>query len=230
MIPYVFLLAVLALTPGVALAEGTVRFDIATELLAETAAGRSARNWRVEVTPAASDTPWGWRFSAFRILPEQGNAPVGTGVLENAEEGGKRFRLHVEGMADTVSGNGLLLTPGLSAPCDVVPMTGLPLTWEDRVVAGGQGFLRKYTVASAPVSLAEAKEKGWLPADADVKEEPIMISVTDALGKPVLSQLWAKGEPWWRYEETPFRRSRRLTVIEPVPPLPAAGQEKKSPL
>jgi hypothetical protein len=58
------------------------------------------------------------------------------------------------------------------------------------------------------ISMEDARNKGWLKYNKDVKGELRLIKAvnlrTDEL---MVQQLWADDGPWWIYEETPYRRS-----------------------
>ena len=111
----------------------------------------------------------------------------------------------------------LLIIPGFTVPVDVLPVNSI-LSSEDGIIrhefrrqAGDRLFLARVEISARSVSSLEAEENGWLYAKNRYPENLYLISAIN-LGKDELlvRQLWAPGEDWWLYEETPFRRSWRI--------------------
>ncbi len=115
-----------------------------------------------------------------------------------------------------LSAGGMTLFTGFSVPCDILPVaaacgdTELEMI-EIRRQAGERTFIEKFQVDCISVSLTDARDQGWIRASAGDVETLRMIQVTRLRnGEHVVRQLWVPGETWWRYEETPHRRSWRL--------------------
>lgn len=115
--------------------------------------------------------------------------------------------------SDIIQTDHLMLAPGFPAPCDILPVaqmmeTRSPRIYEVRRQAGGRTFMDRLQVDCFTVDAADARQKGWLSADESASTGLLMIRVinlrTNAL---MVQQLWSIGESWWRYEETPSRRS-----------------------
>lgn len=140
--------------------------------------------------------------------------PVGRLVLAGANPGfyladGARFS-HV------ISASGLMLFPGFSVPCDLLPVNGacgnvaLDII-EVRRQAGEKTFVEQFQVDCIVVSSADAMAQGWIMEPIGDAQTLILIRATNLRsGENVVRQLWVPGDTWWRYEETPFRRSWRL--------------------
>jgi hypothetical protein len=109
------------------------------------------------------------------------------------------------------SDTGLLLVPGFPAPCDILPVGETPegRVYQEKSEAGGRVFIRRYRLLTQPSSAGEAKDMGWIRAEAEktVQSALIMVTVTDEKGRLVVRQLWPADGAWWFYEETPLRRS-----------------------
>lgn len=102
---------------------------------------------------------------------------------------------------------------------------GFPLPFDDldaRDLNDGQAVLKKqaggatfaYTVQrkAESVNIAAAVSTGMLPPgfSEPTGQDPLMMISVHKNGRLIVKQLWAAGESWWRYEETPFRRSWRM--------------------
>jgi hypothetical protein len=114
---------------------------------------------------------------------------------------------------NTIQSGDLLIVSGMPIPCDVLPVAKLfavdePLIYESRLNAGGRTFVERIKLVSTLIHIEEARNKGWLKYNSDVKGELRLIQAinlrTDEL---MVQQLWADDCPWWIYEETPYRRS-----------------------
>ncbi len=99
---------------------------------------------------------------------------------------------------------------------------GFPLPFDDldaRNLNDGQAVLKKkaggvtfaYTIQrkSEPVRVDAAISAGMVPPgfSETAGEDTLMMISAKKSGRLIVKQLWASGESWWRYEETPFRRS-----------------------
>lgn len=106
----------------------------------------------------------------------------------------------------------LLVAPGSPVPCDVLPAdmaSGAEASrnYEVKREAGGQVFMDAYRVEAVRMDITEARSNGWLKGSGS-PEEIVMVTMTSLrTGALVVRQLWAPGEDWWRFEETPFRQS-----------------------
>jgi len=106
--------------------------------------------------------------------------------------------------------NSFLVVPGYPVPCDILPSSksDSPVTFETRDEAGGRTFVKTYVFTCREVSFNEAMHKGWLNENQKQPSNDMSVRmVCDDQGRLVVQQLWVDDEPWWRYEETPFRRS-----------------------
>ena len=117
----------------------------------------------------------------------------------------------------TVSSGDLMVFPGLSIPCDLLPVAaackkaGEPTVFESRRHVGENTFIEQFQVDCVPVSIKEALSKGWLREAIEGTESLFMIRVTSLrTGENIARQLWVIGDAWWRYGETPYRQSWRL--------------------
>jgi len=77
--------------------------------------------------------------------------------------------------------------------------------------AGGVGFVLTVQRQSEPFSLEAAIADGMVPPGFAQPFDGISLTMISAIkdGRLLVRQLWVAGERWWRYEETPFRRSWR---------------------
>lgn len=107
--------------------------------------------------------------------------------------------------------NGLLVMPGFPVPSEVLPVgqEEPEKTYSVESTAEGRVFLQEYTVRWETVETEIAESEGWLRVAA--LESLRMIRLEDADGQLVTRQLWAEDGTWWLYEETPFRRSWRIS-------------------
>ena len=78
--------------------------------------------------------------------------------------------------------------------------------------AGGVSFAFPLTRKVEPLSVDKAISEAMIPASFKERypdKRLLMISMLKK-GSLMVRQLWVVGEDWWRYEETPFRRSWRV--------------------
>lgn len=107
--------------------------------------------------------------------------------------------------------NGLLVMPGFPVPSEVLPVRQAEpeKTYSVESTAEGRVFLQEYTVRWETVEAETAESEGWLRVAAP--ESLRMIRLENADEQLVTRQLWAEDGTWWLYEETPFRRSWRIS-------------------
>ncbi|WP_373499495.1 hypothetical protein [Desulfococcus sp.] len=141
-----------------------------------------------------------------------------------------------QGNQERSSENGLFILPGYPAPVNVLPVHQAETEkfYDEKRTAGGRVFVRRYRVFFEAVSRETALKNGWLtegsgpdgaktaaPSASALPEnkgpsnppEPLllrMVTVEDDSKTAVVRQLWRDGDSWWIYEETPFKRSRRV--------------------
>jgi hypothetical protein len=118
---------------------------------------------------------------------------------------------------NTVSAADLMLFPGFSIPCDVLGgKEGFcdgkePAVIDIRRQSGQSIFIEQYQLHCSEIPSSEAATRGWVREPTGEADHFVMVRVTNLrTGENVARQLWAPGETWWRYEDTPFRRSWRL--------------------
>jgi hypothetical protein len=149
--------------------------------------------------------------SILRFFPEPsaGAAPVCELIIPSPGAAGEIRWNGMGKRGQKKSGEGMLLLPGFPAPCDVLPVGQgeRGVAYGERIEAGGRVFSKSYQVSFALLSVADAKAMGWIRVEDPGKTGLIMVTVTDAKGRPVLKQLWPADGSWWLYEETPLRRS-----------------------
>ncbi|MBC2714674.1 MAG: hypothetical protein HF978_05125 [Desulfobacteraceae bacterium] len=111
----------------------------------------------------------------------------------------------------------ILIVPGANVPCDLLPVAQMLDSNKDAVIyevrrqAGGQTFVDRVQVESMEISPKDAVQKGWLPGDAQSFGRLVMIQAVNLRTNALLvKQLWAPGDDWWIYEETPTRQSWRV--------------------
>jgi hypothetical protein len=110
----------------------------------------------------------------------------------------------------------LFVAPGFPVPCDVLPAELIAGSVEQkhydiRRSAGSRSFLEQVTVSFFDVTVPEALEKQWLRENsADHLNLRMVRAVHERTGELIVQQLWLEGGTWWVYEETPYRRSRRV--------------------
>ena len=108
---------------------------------------------------------------------------------------------------------GILIVEGFPAPCDVLPqgrLHGEDSFYHQKLVAGGESFVKRYQVIKEAVGLEEANARGWLKADPGPSGKFSLLTVTDPKRNVILRQLWPLDGRLWVYEETPHRRSWRV--------------------
>ena len=185
---------------------------------------------RVEILTEATvgDTP-GSRPVFSRIIagPVQKNDDVRSIDFFNAASGNLMGRLKFlpdgklswEGKGATAKRfqtNDLLIIPGLLIPMDVLPVNRFFNTKETAVYdfrreAGGRSFVDQIRLSVQSVSRAQARQAQWLRLEKEIPPELKLIKAVDLhTGQLIVKQLWAIGDDWWLYEQTPFRRSWRI--------------------
>lgn len=84
--------------------------------------------------------------------------------------------------------------------------------------AGGMRFSEKMRKKRVEMDERKALALGMVaPEMADgIKEKTLQMIVLEKNGVPLVSQLWCKDDSWWIFEETPLRKSWRISE-------PAAG-------
>ncbi len=113
------------------------------------------------------------------------------------------------------AGGELMVFPGFSIPCDILPVhticsTDEPGIYDIRRQVGERGFTDQWQAECLTITRSEALSAGWIRDDSDVAEPLFWIQVTRLRDKELLvRQLWQPGDSWWLYEETPYRRSWR---------------------
>ncbi|MFP4307065.1 MAG: hypothetical protein ACLFRG_04305 [Desulfococcaceae bacterium] len=107
--------------------------------------------------------------------------------------------------------NGLLVMPGFPVPSEVLPIRQEEpeKSYSVESAAEGRVFLQEYTVRWETVEVETAEGEGWLRVSAP--DSLRMVRLEDADEQLVTRQLWAEDGTWWLYEETPFRRSWRIS-------------------
>lgn len=104
------------------------------------------------------------------------------------------------------SQQGVLFTGGQPIPLDFLPPES-PSVVFFKQKAGGLVFSYRLDVSVKEVSREVAfglVDSGIWP---EVRDTKFFFTEARLSGQVVLRQLWAKGFPWWLYEETPERRS-----------------------
>jgi uncharacterized protein (UPF0248 family) len=80
--------------------------------------------------------------------------------------------------------------------------------------AGGVRFSFKVTREVARISLAEARSQGMVDQAGVLDAHDLRIITIRKAGRLMVRQLWAAGDSFWLYEETPIRRSWRVSRSE----------------
>jgi hypothetical protein len=118
---------------------------------------------------------------------------------------------------DLIRSGDLLIVSGVPIPCDVLPAaklfsTDAPILYEVRQEAGGRTFVERIQVSLVAVTYGEAKNHGWVKIpEIDIKTTFYLIKAVNLrTGELMVQQLWADGQSWWIYDETPYRRSWRI--------------------
>jgi hypothetical protein len=164
----------------------------------------------------------------WRVAPEV-QTDGSTGILFSRQQSGQSVcRLIFSGAStdifwerkdispNTIHSGDLLIVSGVPIPCDVLPVEKLfsvdePIEYEVRMNAGGRTFVERIQVDSAAVSIEDAQNNGWIKYTGDVKTGLRLIKAVNLrTNELMVQQLWADDNPWWIYEETPFRRSWRV--------------------
>lgn len=107
----------------------------------------------------------------------------------------------------------LVLSDGFPVPYDYLSSPGhlfSEVEFSEKI--SGLTFKRTLTREVIPFTTGEALAAGMLsPADPPVRNnKDLTLIVIRKSGRLVVQQLWAEGDTFWLYEETPLRRSRRL--------------------
>lgn len=112
-----------------------------------------------------------------------------------------------------VSTGNLFIVPGASVPCDLLPVEQAEdsTAYEYRRQLGGHIFVETIQVERVEINPQEALRNGWLRGEVQSNKQLVMIRAFSQRTKALLvQQLWADGDHWWIYEETPVRLSWRV--------------------
>lgn len=158
---------------------------------------------------------------ALNIYPAGMEIPFCTLTLPEEGARGRIVLSEPRQRQERSSDNGLFVLPGHPAPVNILPVEQADTEkfYDEKRTAGGRVFVKRYRVYQETVSLETALQQGWIqkenrlpdtgPGVSDTR--PLrMMTVEDDSRTPVVRQLWREGDSWWLYEETPFKRSRRL--------------------
>lgn len=174
----------------------------------------SARTWRIRTTREGETV-------SLAFYPANADAPFCTLTLAGDGAPGKIVLTEPRGGQERSSDNGLFVLPGHPAPVNILPVeqTDAEKFYDEKRTAGGRVFVKRYRVFQEAVSEETALQKGWIPKDAGTgiagqsrpETRPLrVVTVEDDSRTPVVRQVWREGDSWWIYEETPFKRSRRV--------------------
>ncbi len=212
----VFALLLIFLNPAAVLASGNLyqpgtSVEILTVLKSGEIPGQTPPNHRFTAGPARNSSSPAVRVGFFRETSGQSAGSLviypssGEVTWEGPGSSGKQLKAE-----------NLLIIPGASIPMNVLPVKRFflgsePLSYEIRSQAGGRTFVDRLRISSRPVSAGSARESGWLRIKGDAPQKLLLIeAVNPRNDELIVRQLWALGDAWWLYEETPFRRSWRL--------------------
>lgn len=172
------------------------------------------RTWRIRATPGKGEV-------ILAAYPAGTDIPFCTITLPDAGAPGRIVLSEPRGRQERSSDNGLFVLPGHPAPVNILPVEQAEAEkfYDEKRTAGGRVFVKRYRVFQEAVSEETALQKGWIPKDAGTgiagqsrpETRPLrVVTVEDDSRTPVVRQVWREGDSWWIYEETPFKRSRRV--------------------
>ena len=136
-----------------------------------------------------------------------------TGRLEHIEKRIRRGKRFVK--IEEVPQSPVVLSQGFPVPFDELLPFDEHLTQANIVKkAGSQTFSYKVTREITGISPSDAVSSGMVDqktAETLGVQDMRLITIRKA-GALVVRQLWAEGEDFWLYEETPLRRSWRVSI------------------
>lgn len=196
---------------------GSIQVE-STYLLPSDAGSRETVLWEIKIRK--DDKTNTKTFSYFKH-GEKDQALCSVTILRN--DRGDAHRIEWKGNASPPreSETATFIYPGYPAPCDIIaggnPLEA-PTEAKIKKRIGGRVFIETFTIERETIETIKAIENCWIDNDSraskQLHESFTLLSVYDADHEFVLRQLWPMAENqnsrWWIYEETPYRRSKRV--------------------